>query len=240
VADIKFDRGIDFTGEPLVQLIKGAIDLVKKGQSIDISQEYMEYAQQITEKLLLNPGKLIYFEDHELMREAETALNTIWSHIDEDESFRLLHSAYMVSTTMDYIKRAIKLKPTLLSVKPDNLISVSFQSAIECWLFGLDSASLILCFSIIESLLKQKYPTLLYKSDKVLKSFKVIRENERTIEEFIDYIASKDFIDNSIRQMIHDIRKLRNRATHKLKPITSDEAYTAIMNTKKIIEQLLK
>ena len=126
VADIKFDRGFDFTGEPLVQLIKGAIDLVKREQSNDFSQEYMDYAQQITEKLLLNPGKLIYFEDPELMKEAETALNTIWNHIDEDESFRLLHSDYMVSATMDYIKRAAMLKPTLISVKPEDLISAYF------------------------------------------------------------------------------------------------------------------
>jgi hypothetical protein len=104
----------------------------------------------------------------------------------------------------------------------------------------LDSASLILCFSIIESLLKQKYPTHLYKSDKVLKSFKDIRKNERTIEEFVDHIAAVGFIEEATKQMIHDIRKLRNKSIHKLKSITSEEAYTAIMNTKKIIEQLLK
>lgn len=40
--------------------------------------------------------------------------------------------------------------------------------------------------------------------------------------------------------MMHDIRKLRNKSVHKLKPIKTDEAYTAIMNTKNIIEQLLK
>lgn len=236
----KKDFEIDLTSEPLVQLVKGAIELVKNKREVDISKEYFEYAQGIIDILIHNPGKLVYFADPDLIKEAETAVNIIWDNVDTEELFTTIHSDLMVEMTIDYIRRAIKLKPTFLSVKPDNMVAAYFNNAIEAWLFGLNSASLILCFSIIESLLKQKYPTLLYKSDKVLKSFKEIRENERTIEEFIDHIASKDFIDNSIRQMIHDIRKLRNRATHKLKPITSDEAYTAIMNTKKVIEQLLK
>jgi hypothetical protein len=231
---------IDLTSEPLVQLVKRAIELVKSNRKEDVSK-YLEYRERIIDILILDPGKLIYFADPELIKEAESAFNIIWdNNVDTDELFYALHSEVMVGMTVDYIRRAIKLKPTLVSVKPDNIVAAYFSNVIEAWLFGLNSAALILCCSVIEQILNQKFPVLKYKSDKILRDFKSLRDIERTLEEFIDEVARQGFIDEKIRIMAQNIRTLRNSAVHKLKPISSDEAYNAIMSTKKIIEQLLK
>jgi len=227
---------IDLTSEPLVQLIKGAIDIVKSEKKEDISKDYIEYAQGIIDLLILNPGKLIYFPDPDLIKEAEYAFNIIWDNVDTDELFTALHSDVMVGITVDYIHRAIKLKPTLVSVKPDNQTSVYFQDAMHSWLFGLNSAALILCCSIIENLLKQKLsrkPNLVWESSGN-------RLKERKLSELINNAANEGLLDKSVKKMAHDIRLLRRDAVHRLKPISSNEAYNAIMNTKKIIEQLLK
>ena len=63
---------------------------------------------------------------------------------------------------------------------------------------------------------------------------------ERSLSELINNAANEGLLDKSTKKMAHNIRLLRKDAVHKLRSITSDEAYNAIMNTKKIIEQLLK
>ena len=141
----KKDFEIDLTSEPLVQLVKRAIELVKSNRKEDISK-YLEYRERIIDILILDPGKLIYFADPDLIKEAEAAFNIIWdNNVDTDELFTAIHSEVMVGMAVDYIRRAIKLKPTLVSVKPDNIVAAYFSNAIEAWLFGLNSATLILC-----------------------------------------------------------------------------------------------
>lgn len=245
---IWIDNGkeIDVTSEYIVQLIKGAIDLVEKGQSEDISKEYLEYAQEIVDKLIWNPGQLIHFEDPELIEKAKTALSIIWDNVDEEELFGEItgggYGGILVHIIGDYIDRAKKLKPTLISVKPDNLISVYFQNAMNSWVFGLNSASIILCCSILEYLLKYKYPKFIFKYKVVntmsLEEFQ--KSEKRKLEEFIDVVAEKGFIDEDTKNMAHGIRRLRNDAAHDLRSVTSDEAYDAIMSTKIIIETLLR
>jgi len=66
------------------------------------------------------------------------------------------------------------------------------------------------------------------------------RLKERKLSELINNAANEGLLDKFAKKMAHDIRLLRREAVHRLKSITSDEAYKAIMNTKKIIEELLK
>ncbi len=237
------DFELDATSEPLVQLVKGAIDLVKKGRSGNIAEEYNEYAKEIVSELIWKPGTLIHFEDLELMKEAESALSIIWNEVSEDELFEEMISGgadgILVNIIGDYTERAKKLKPTLISVKPDKEISVYFQNAMDSWLFGLNSASVILCFSMLEGLLKQKHPTLLYKGDKILKDFRDLRNAKCDMKEFIDEIANKGHISEDTRKLAQGIRRLRNDVVHIQKQINSDEAYNKIMDTKTIMERLL-
>ncbi len=243
---------IDVTSEPLAQIIKGLIDLHKKYKTENItpesfvkySEETRDYAKEIVEHLMWKPGTLICFEDTDLMRDATSAIDSLYEDMNykelSDEMFSGGYGGLLVNIIGDYIDRAMKLKPTLVSVRPNEVVSAYFQNAMECWLYGINSASVILCCSIVENLLKQRYPTLQYKSDNIFKDFKYLKDFERTLEEFIDEVAKKGFIDENTRKMAQGIRILRNSTVHKLKQITSDEAYNAIMNTKKIIEQLLK
>ena len=237
LTDKNFIKEFDFTSEPLVRLIKDTIDLVKSDRKKDISKEYMEYAKEIVSELMWSPGRLILFEDPDLMKEAESAIAVIWDNVDEKELWdEAFHNSLIVNIVGDYFERAKKLKPTLVSVKPDNQTSIYFQDAMHSWLFGLDSATLILCCSIIEKLLKQKLsrkPNLVWKS---IGS----RLKDRDLSELINNAANEGLLDKSTKKMAHGIRLLRRDAVHQLKPISSDEAYNAIMDTRKIIEQLLK
>jgi hypothetical protein len=236
IGDKLLDTEIDFTSAPIVILIKNAIDLVEKGKY----DEYRKCAEEIISLLLDNPGQLIHIEDPDLMKAASDALKIIWENVDTSHLFdEMINSGNMDAIIGDYTDRAKQLKPTLVSVKPDKQTSEYFQSAIDSWLFGLNNAALILCCSVIENLLMQK----LWKIDITLvrkANPKNMNWKDRDLWELINNATKQNILDKKECSKAHNIRKLRQNAVHRLKPINSSEAYSAIMDTKEIIEKLLK
>lgn len=236
IGDKLLDSGIDFTSTPIVILIKKAIELVNTGQY----EEYKECASEIIWLLLDEPGQLIYFEDSELMNQAISALKIIWDNVDTSELFdEMVSSGNMVEIIGGYTDRAKLLMPTLIDKKIDDQTSAYYQEAIYSWLFGLNSASLILCCSIIENLLRQK----LWNIDLNL----VLKKNpkdgdlkDRDLFELINNAASAGIIDKGSKSKAHEIRKLRKDAVHRLRKINSDESFRAITDTKHIIEKIFK
>ncbi|MBI5665222.1 MAG: hypothetical protein HZC49_09115 [Nitrospirae bacterium] len=234
---------IDFTSQHIVQLVKSAVDLVEKGQSENVSKEYMEYASEIITELLERPGQLVYIAYPDFIRKAEDAINIIWGNVDDDELFQeifygKIHGESRAAIIADdYMKRAKKLRPTFLTKKPKEAISAYFQNAMECWLFGINTAALILCCSVIESLLTDAFEE---------KGLSLTKENGRP-KGFLalTYEANKEsIIDGNIKEMADDINELRRLAVHHISEyhtenIGETETYNAIMKTKKIIEKLL-
>jgi hypothetical protein len=252
VADISFETGVDATSEPLVKAIKGLVDLHKEYKSktstpdsfLKYSAEVGEYAQEIAEHLMWHPGSLVYFEDSELMTDAKIAIHELWKNLsyDElsDEMFSGGFSGLMVNIVGDYIERVKMIKPTFITVKPNNEIRTYFQQAMDAWSYGLNTASLILSCSILEAILKQ---ILLKKDSKLVydfgkgKSFKDIKEKD--LEVLIENAKLKKILDDTEAKKADKIRKSRNAAVHKLKQISSDDTYKAIITTKELLEKLL-
>src|SRR4030042_2091055 len=183
---------MDVTSEPLVQFIKGLVDLHKNYKKENItpvsfvkySEEAIDYAKEIIGHLMWKPGTLIYFEDSYLMEEAKSAIDSLWEDMNyEDLSNEMFSGGYgglLVSIIGDYIERGMKLKPTFVSVKPDDIVSVYFQNAMECWLYGINSATLILCCSIIENLLKLET--------------KIVQKAKSCMEKYREQTEGKKFI----------------------------------------------
>lgn len=252
VGGIKFDKGIDATSEPLVQIIKGLVDLhaeYKLKTSIadsfmNYSDEVADYVKEIADHLMWHPGELVYFEDESLRKEAKEVLDSLWKTLTYDElseeMFSGGFSGLMVNIVGDYIERVKMIKPTLITVKPSNEIRTYFQQAMDAWSHGLNTASLILSCSILEAILKQ---VLLRKDAKLVydigngKSFKDVKEKD--LEALIENARKKRIFDDGEAKKADKIRKNRNAAVHKLKQFSSDETYKAIITTKELLEKLL-
>jgi hypothetical protein len=252
VANVDIDEGIDVTSEPLVQLIKDLIDLHKEftteaatsQKAIEYFDEVNEYAREIIEELMWNPGTLVYFEDPELMEEAKKAMDNLWENMDYDElsneMFSGGYSGLMVNIIGNYIEKMKLVKPTFISVKPNNQIRSYFQQAMHAWTFGLNVASLVLCCSILESLLKQellkKDPKLVYDPGKG-KSLKDLKD--RPLNQLITNAFDKKLIDKDEKSSAFMIKDLRDDAVHKLKEVSSEDTYNSIIKTRELIEKLL-
>ena len=86
IGETKLGTNIDATSEPLVQNIKGLVDLYTEYKSktstvdsfLKYTDEVSEYAQAIAEHLMWNPGTLVYFEDDDLVNDAKNAIDKVW------------------------------------------------------------------------------------------------------------------------------------------------------------------
>lgn len=252
IGGIKLGKGVDATSEPLVQTIRGLVDLHTEYKSktstadsfLKYSDEVTEYAKEIAEHLMWHPGTLVYFEDRELINDAKNAIDELWKTLSYDdlseEMFSGGFSGLMVNIVGDYIERVKMIKPTFITVKPNNEIRTYFQQAMDAWTHGLNTAALILSCSILEAILKQgllrKDPKLVYDFDKSksLKGFK-----EKDFEVLIENARVKKILDDNEAKKADKIRKNRNAAVHKLTQFSRDETYKAIITTKELLERLL-
>ena len=214
----------DLTSEPIVQSIHSAVNNLSKGDYV----EYKERVEEIITMLLDNPGKLIYIEDPELKKEALKEVKIIWANTEWDNLFdRMVEEGTMVAIIGEYVDRAKRLYPTFIDQKIDNRTSVYFQNAIESWLFGLNDAAVILCWSVIEFILKENYP--------------LHRNQTKDMKEFIDAVTNDGHIDNNLAEKMHRIRKSRNFIVHhrNRRTVSSDDVFSMIRDTKEIIESIL-
>lgn len=233
------------------EIIKDLINIYKEYKSkapsepiFRYSDKAKEYAWEIVEYIVWHPGTLIYFEDSHLMDEAKNIITELWESIDydelSDEMFSGGFSGLMVNIIGDYIERAKKIKPIFITVKPTDVIRTYFQEAMNAWCYGLNTAALILCCSILESILKEvllrKDPKFVYDMDNG-KGFQNIKEKDLKI--LIDNAKQAGLLDDIEIKKAQMIRESRNAAVHKLKRYSSEQTYQAIITTKELIEKLL-
>ncbi len=219
-------------------------------KSINPEKEFKEQIdllyKPIIEDLLEVPGKLIYIKDPNELKLAQEAIDLIWHIIDFDELYVEVNSGgvpeSLVNKMGDYVHRVKMLKPTFISVNPQNHeFFIYFDEAMKAWMFGLTNSSLILCCSILETTLRQELYKIsidlvyeLRKSDRTLEGV-----DSYPLETLIDNAAKENLISFEEKKMAHGIRKLRNDAIHSLRKVSHEETYEAILNTKKLIEKLL-
>ncbi|MEK0337105.1 MAG: DUF4145 domain-containing protein [Nitrosopumilus sp.] len=236
-----FKDEIDISSEPIIQAIKRLVDLHKKYKTenttansfVGYSEEAEGLAYEIIEKLIWEPGKLLYFEDTALISDARNAVKDLWDSLPADELWEEISTGgfkgILVNIISDYIDRAKLLNPVFISIEPPNQIKKYFREAMGAWLFGLNTAALILCCSIIEKMLETIYPKLT----------KAEKEKKGKLEALIDKTNGKIFNETEA-ETAHIIRLLRNDAVHDLKRPSKEDTYEAILNTVSLIEKILR
>lgn len=199
----------------------------------------------IKEQVVSFPGRLIYEENPKKLKKNQAGIDLLWKTIDEDEIFdEIISGGYaglLAHSMGDYAARAKKLKPTFISVNPiDKDFPVFFEEAMNCWLYGSNRASIILCFSILEDLLKEKLleidDQLVYKlssSDK-LNKVRVYPSYILIKNAYKKFLITKDQKDS-----LFIIKNKRNDIVHNLHSVNSSETYEMIIQTKEIVEHLL-
>lgn len=124
----KLKDEIDISGEPIIQAIKRLVDLHKKYKTENItansfvkySEEAEGSAYEIIENLIWEPGKLLYFEDTNLISDARDAVRLLWDDLSFNEILDEMdaggYKGLLVSIIGDYIDRAKLLKPVFISI----------------------------------------------------------------------------------------------------------------------------
>ncbi len=218
----------------------------------------IQQARKIRFQLIQNPGLLIYIQDENKRNIFETDIEFIWGKLEDDISdyndiyYEILNdpegmsefygmdeeilvdfSEVLLSINGMYLHRANKLRPTFISVKPQNSEFESlYQEAMKTWLFGLNIAAVNLCWALIENLFREKLTAV----NKIAELY----YKKNFLRNLIDKVYEENFIDKDNMKTAHRIRYLRNLATHELKKISDDEIYKIIQQTKDIAGNILK
>jgi len=191
---------------------------------------YLELWEDITKELMENPGQLVHFEDEKTREVAAAAVVKLWSQVDTDDFYwKIMDGDVGANLVGTYVERAKKLRPTFVSVEPTSEIRRYYSEAVTAWLYGLDCAALILCWSLIESM--TRHALRAKKKD--------VEPGPGKLERLL--FAAKDIgaLTDQGHRDADTVRKLRNYALHRLRPVTAEECYDAILGTRRVIEDLL-
>jgi len=142
----------------------------------------------------------------------------------------------------DFSERVKMLNPTFISINSETTeFSNYFEEAMKACLYGLSNAALIICFAVIEDLLKDR---LCQKDVSYVYELKD-PENPQGVKQvsydrLIMSALNEEIIDRSEKNELFRIKKLRNDSIHRLETVTDSQVYDAIIETKKIVEKLLR
>lgn len=218
----------------------------KEKMTVDDKTSLEELYEDILSDLLQSPGTLIYFENNAEKELAQLVVDLLYNNLNTDEMFEKLtgggYKGLLVNIVADYIDRAKIIKPTFISINPENKeFKYYFEEAMRAWLYGADTASLILCASLLEDLLKSKLEKididLAYKLKK--RNGEIIGVKSVELKILINNALREGILDNEHHEKAHQIRNLRNDAVHELKSRNYHEVYKAIINTKIITEKIM-
>ncbi len=224
-----------------INVEKGTLDIPE-----DLKEKFNSLYKSIFDELLWYPGTLIYMENPNELRAAQATMDLIWETVDADDIFdEMLSGGYgglLANVMGDYADRIKMLKPTFISVNPQNYeFHIYYEEAMKAWLFGLSNSSLIICCSILETMLRQELYRIsidlvyqLNRSDRKIEGVESL-----PLDILIENATKEKLISYEERKTAHRIRKLRNDAIHSLRQVTHEETYEAIINTKNLIEKLL-
>jgi hypothetical protein len=211
------------------------------------TKEFNSLCESIVEELIWDPGSLIYIPDRSELKAAQVMIDMLWNSLEPDEIYYEMvrggYSSILANIVNDYADRAKMLKPTLISVNPQNTEFYRyFDEAMKAWLYGLNSSALMLCCSIIEDILKTELynidPDLALDFERKGNIITGVKRN-RNMQILINSAFDYKIIDKKHKSFAHKIRTLRNDAIHTLEKIDDKQTYQAILNTKDLIEKIL-
>lgn len=219
----------------------------KQKLSPDESEKFNNICKDLFEGLISNPGGLIFIEETERIDAYKFSIERLFElHSYEEIYDDLVQGGYnglMFEEMDNYAYRAQQLRPTLISVKPENKeFYTYYDEAMKCWLYGLNNSSIIIIATLLESTLKNKLKNIgqneLQVMRKQIRSEKKQKRNQIDFEDFIDIAKVQGFLSNISKISSHRLRKKRNNIVHNRLEISSDEALELINSTKNIFEDV--
>jgi hypothetical protein len=194
-------------------------------------KEAQDLGREILDCLLWNPGSLVSLRNFREMKEAEQAIEILWEYWDPDKVFiELLEGEFggLFGYLADrYADRARFLRPTFTLLRPKSEVRMYLNQAMQAWAHGLDISSVILCWSVIENLLREK-----------------LSENGSQLSsdrgKWIRTARERGWLETETSRSADRIRTLRNEMVHKPRKFAPRRVYAVIMETKEVVERLLQ
>lgn len=225
-------------------------DMLSNPEMFDVSQDKKEETDKliadIVDYLVWFPGALFFDGNHARLKRNEAVIEFLWIIVDSDEIFDELlsggYSGLLANMLGDISERVKMLKPTFISINPETTeFSNYFEEAMKAWLYGLSNAALIICFAVIEDLLKDRLCQVdidyvyEFKDPNNPKGVKQV-----SYDSIIKAAMEEDLINKKEKNILFKIKKLRNNSMHSLASVSDSEVYDAIIHTKRIVEKLLQ
>ena len=201
--------------------------------------------EKINNELVMSPGTMIYYSNKNKLECAQKLTSFVWDTLDPDEIFDNISTGddswFMVNLLGAYSDRIKKLKPTFVSINPNNTeFEIIYNEAMRAWLFGLNNASIILCCSLIENLLKEKLYNISINEIYYTNNGEEFNAwQQKSLDQLIKNASRHEILDNETKNKAYGVKNLRNRAIHELETITSQMTLDMIYDTKRIIEKIL-
>lgn len=198
--------------------------------------------QEIIIGFAWNPGEFIFVKDEEEKDLLEHQFNEIWNYVEDDIFDVIFWGEYPGSGLQDEFaslviyevaERLKRIRPIFSSIiYPDSEFKEYYNEALSAWLFGLNTASLIICWSFLEALIRN---TVHFRS---IQAYMKISQMDNQQEELLAQLKEWQILNGSDIHDINGLRKLRNKAVHETEPIDSSTAFKAIRKSRTIVEKI--
>jgi len=225
-------------------------DMLSDPDVFDVSAEKKEETNKLIEDivdyLVWYPGALFYDENHARHKRNEVVIDLLWKIVDSDqiidELFSGGYSGLLANMLGDFSERVKMLKPTFISVNPETTeFSSYYEEAMKAWLYGLSNAAIIICFAVIEDLLKDRLCQVDIEYVYELKDPNNPKGvKQLSYDRIIMAAMGEGLINKKEKNILFNIKKLRNNSIHSLTSVSDSEVYDAILQTKRIVEKLLR
>ncbi len=201
-------------------------------------------AAQILDFIIWNPGSPVFYDDPEKLSEAEHVIEWLWESVDAEMFDKVLngvedgdtfYSSIGVELVGTYSDRVKGLRPIFISVDFPSEVKRYYREAMKAWVRGLDCAALILCWSVLDEVIRQRLVPKLTAGS--FKSFGTIGTQEKE-PDIIKKAEEFDVLDKGKGKKARGIRHLRNAILHERESVTREVCYEAILETKLILEFL--
>ena len=226
----------------LIESFSGSAKLTKSE-----SDEFNKISKDVIEFLITKPGGLIFIENKKRIKACKFAVEKVLELHTSDELYdEVLEGGFnglMFDELDTYTSRVRRLRPTFLSITPDNKeFYTYYDEAMRCWLYGLNNSSIIIIATLLENILKERLSD--FNQKEIIKILEIIRADEKfkrveiNFDVLIDIAEYKGWLSEENKLSAHRLRKKRNKIVHNGLNISSNEAIDLINKTKNIFEEL--
>ncbi|HUJ10705.1 MAG TPA: DUF4145 domain-containing protein [Verrucomicrobiae bacterium] len=213
---------------------------------VDDASRLHQIAMHMVDRLLWKPGHLVFIPSVTQCKEAELRIDQVWrDEIQHDEELwqKVLYGVEIDDVgyhgvgsdiAFVYAERLRRWKPIVISVNPPTEIRRYFEESVAAWLRGLDCAAIILCWAVVETLMKKA----LLRIDGAL-VFDRHDGRECNAARLINNARAAELLSPQEAEAAHHVRELRNNAVHQLQDVDAGSSFRGIIETKQLVERLL-